>query len=80
MADNTARASTIATAANESVPKSLLTIEEACRRLGIGRRTFYNLQDRGELASLRVIRIAGRVKIDPDSLEAWIDEHRVDQP
>ncbi len=55
----------------------LLTVEEAARRLGIGRTLAWRLVQERELPSVRVGRC---VRVPLRDLEAWVDERRQDKP
>lgn len=55
----------------------LLTVEEAARRLGIGRTLAWRLVQERELPSVRVGRC---VRVPLRDLEAWVEERRQDKP
>jgi excisionase family DNA binding protein len=55
----------------------LLTVEEAARRLGIGRTLAWRLVQERELPSVRVGRC---VRVPLRDLEAWVEEQRQDKP
>ena len=48
----------------------LLTVEEAARRLGIGRSLAWRLVRSGELPSVRLGRL---VRVPERNLQAWLD-------
>ena len=48
----------------------LLTVEEAARRLGIGRSLAWRLVRSGELPSVRLGRL---VRVPERTLQAWLD-------
>ncbi len=48
----------------------LLTVEEAARRLGIGRSLAWRLVRSGELLSVRIGRL---VRVPERKLQAWLD-------
>lgn len=55
----------------------LLTVEEAARRLGIGRTLAWRLIQERQLPSVRVGRC---VRVPVRELEAWVEEQRQDKP
>jgi excisionase family DNA binding protein len=53
-----------------TLPKLLLTVEEAAERLGVGRTTMYALIKTGAVES---VPVGGRLRrIPPDALETYI--------
>lgn len=53
----------------EAEDRLLLTVEEAARRLGIGRSLAWRLVRNGDLPSVRLGRL---VRVPRRSLEAWL--------
>jgi excisionase family DNA binding protein len=55
--------------AEETGVRLLLRIEEAAKRLGVGRSTMYQMIQGG---SVPVVRIGKSIRIKPGDLEAWV--------
>jgi len=49
-----------------------MTVKQVEQRLGCGRRTVYELRQKGEL---KVVRIGKAVRFRPEDVEAFIDRH-----
>jgi excisionase family DNA binding protein len=60
-------------AADEDMPRLLLTVSEAARRLGIGRSLLYELMANDEVESIHVGRLR---RIPADALVTYIDRQR----
>jgi excisionase family DNA binding protein len=56
--------------AEGTTERLLLTVEEAARRLGIGRSLAWRLVRSGELPSVRLGRL---VRVPERKLQAWLD-------
>lgn len=56
-----------------TTPVALLSVSQAAKSLGIGRRLLWSLTAGGELPAVRIGR---RVLYDPADLAAFIDGHR----
>jgi excisionase family DNA binding protein len=56
---------------NKVEHKILISPDEACERLGVGRSTMYRLLDRGEIASVRLGRLR---RIPLEWLRDWVDK------
>ncbi|MBI1378561.1 MAG: helix-turn-helix domain-containing protein [Frankiales bacterium] len=52
---------------------TLLTVEQAARRLGVGRSTMYALLSRGEIESIQIGHLR---RIPVDAIGIFIDERR----
>ena len=55
----------------------LLTVEQAARRLGVGRSTMYGLLARGEIESIQIGHLR---RIPVDALGTFVDRRRVAGP
>lgn len=55
----------------------LLTVEEAARRLGVGRSTMYGLLSRGEIESIQIGHLR---RIPVDAVGTFVDRRRVAGP
>jgi len=55
----------------------LLTVEQAARRLGVGRSTMYGLLARGEIESIQIGHLR---RIPVDALGTFVDQRRVAGP
>jgi excisionase family DNA binding protein len=53
----------------------LLSTSEVADRVGLSTKAIYRAIDRGEL---RASKLCGRIRVDPDDLDAWIEESRVE--
>ena len=58
--------------------KRLLTAPEVAETLGIGESSVYRMAADNRIPHLRIGE--RRVRFDPDELERWLDDHRVDPP
>jgi len=58
----------------ESTGRLLLTVEEAARRLGIGRTLMYGYLQSGELKSIRIGRCR---RVTPEDLTAFVQDLRL---
>lgn len=56
-------------AAKEYVSAPLLTVGEAAKYLGVGRKIVYQLIERGEI---KAVKVGGSVRIERKSLDAFI--------
>lgn len=59
---------------DEPLFRELITTSETARRLGVSLRTVQYLIDEGEIP---IIRIRGRVAIDPRDIASFVEKHRV---
>ncbi|MCS6319923.1 MAG: helix-turn-helix domain-containing protein [Nitrospira sp.] len=57
-----------------SVPKRLLTVEEAAVYLGLSKLTVYDWISQRKIQHVKVGRL---VKFDQQTLDKWIDQHTV---
>jgi excisionase family DNA binding protein len=55
----------------------LLTVEQAARRLGVGRSTMYGLIAQGEVESIQIGHLR---RIPVDALAEFVDRRRVSGP
>lgn len=55
-----------------SEPIPLLTVEEACRHLRVGRSTLYRLV---AARQLRLTKVGGRTRLRVSELERFVDRH-----
>ena len=55
----------------------LLTVEQAARRLGVGRSTMYGLLARGEIESIQIGHLR---RIPVDALGTFVDQRRFAGP
>ncbi len=62
--------------ATEAQTKMLLTVEEAARRLGIGRSLAWRLVQEGEIPSVRLGRL---VRVPMRQLEEWLQAQSREQ-
>lgn len=62
--------------ATEAQTKMLLTVEEAARRLGIGRSLAWRLVQEGEIPSVRLGRL---VRVPMSQLEEWLQAQSREQ-
>jgi excisionase family DNA binding protein len=54
----------------------MLSPEDCARRCSLSRRAIYRAIERGELPAAK---LCGRLRIDPDDLDAWITQSRVER-
>ncbi len=60
---------TTTTTTTDSAPRWLLSIPEACKGLGVGRSTFYEMVARGDV---EVVRIGRRALVPVAAIEAYV--------
>ena len=57
-----------------TVPAPLLTVPEAARYLGVGRKMVYELIERGEI---RAVKVQGSVRLEKSSLDKFRESGRL---
>lgn len=60
--------------AKVDVLPALLSVEEVCEYLGLGKTTVYEMTRTGELPSMK---IRGRIRISSLDLREYLEQHRV---
>ena len=60
------------TLATAEVPKELLTVKDLTRILGVSKNKAYQIIYSGGLA---VVRVGERIRIRPETLQQWIEQH-----